>query len=124
MVETRSKLKDVFVRALVIFGAIAIAVPAAAPSPIQFEEIAKKAGLQFTLRKAAAGQFHKIELTGGGPRFMLEALIEFNLLPCGRAAYREPCRPRPYRPRRAVIGFRWGRACRSELSLWYRTILS
>ena len=95
MVETRSKLKDVFVRALVIFGAIAIAVPAAAPSPIQFEEIAKKAGLQFTLRNAAAGQFHKIELTGGGPRFMLEALIEFNLLPCGRAAYREPCRPRP-----------------------------
>ena len=42
----------------------------AGPSPtspqIRFEEIAAKAGLQFVLRNGAAGQFHQIELTGGG----------------------------------------------------------
>ena len=60
-------------RALVFFGAIAIAVPAVAPGLIQFEEIAKKAGLNFTFHNAAAGQFHQIELTGGGV-----AVIDYN----------------------------------------------
>ncbi len=36
------------------------------PGPIRFEKIAAKSGLNFTLRNAAAGKFHQIELTGGG----------------------------------------------------------
>ncbi|HEY3838213.1 MAG TPA: CRTAC1 family protein [Bryobacteraceae bacterium] len=45
---------------------LASAGPAAAPSPIRFEEVAQKAGLHFILRNGATGQFHQIELTGGG----------------------------------------------------------
>jgi enediyne biosynthesis protein E4 len=37
-----------------------------APAQITFEEIAKKAGLNFTLKNAAGGQFHQIELMPGG----------------------------------------------------------
>ena len=44
----------------------------AAP-PIRFEEVAAQAGLKFTLRNAAAGGFHQIELTGGGV-----AVIDYN----------------------------------------------
>ncbi len=62
-----------FVRPQIIFAAIAIAVPATAPSRIRFEEIAQKAGLHFTLRNAAAGKFHQIELTGGGV-----AVLDYN----------------------------------------------
>ncbi len=58
---------------LVLFGALAAAVPVVAPSLIRFDEIAQKAGLQFTLRNAAAGQFHQIELTGGGV-----AVLDYN----------------------------------------------
>jgi hypothetical protein len=49
----------------------------AGPSPtvpsIRFEEIAAKAGLQFVLRNGASGQFHQIELTGGGV-----AILDYN----------------------------------------------
>ncbi len=38
---------------------------AAAP-PIAFEEVARKAGLLFVLKNAESGQFHQIELMGGG----------------------------------------------------------
>ena len=58
---------------LVLFGALAAAVPVVAPSLIRFDEIAQKAGLQFMLRNAAAGQFHQIELTGGGV-----AVLDYN----------------------------------------------
>jgi hypothetical protein len=47
--------------------------PTARPPSIRFEEIAAKAGLQFTLRNGAAGQFHQIELTGGGV-----AVLDYN----------------------------------------------
>src|SRR4051794_19124857 len=43
------------------------------PAGIRFEEIAAKAGLQFQLRNAATGQFHQIELTGGGV-----AVLDYN----------------------------------------------
>jgi len=43
-----------------------IAPPASQPAAIRFEEIAEKAGLRFELRNGATGQFHQIELTGGG----------------------------------------------------------
>ena len=43
------------------------------PSQLRFTEIAGKAGLQFTLRNAAAGQFRQIELTGGGV-----AVLDYN----------------------------------------------
>ena len=56
----------------VIFLA-AFARPAVAPSLIRFEEVAHKSGLHFTLRNAAAGQFHQIELTGGGV-----AVLDYN----------------------------------------------
>jgi hypothetical protein len=53
---------------------IAAAVRSAAPAEgIRFEEIAGKAGLRFQLRNAAAGQFHQIELTGGGV-----AVLDYN----------------------------------------------
>ena len=63
-----------FVRAstCLIFLA-AFARPAVAPSLIRFEEVAHKSGLHFTLRNAAAGQFHQIELTGGGV-----AVLDYN----------------------------------------------
>ena len=56
----------------VIFLA-AFARPAVAPSLIRFEEVAHKSGLHFTLRNAATGQFHQIELTGGGV-----AVLDYN----------------------------------------------
>ena len=43
-----------------------VAGPSTTPPLIRFEEIAAKSGLQFVLRNGAAGQFHQIELTGGG----------------------------------------------------------
>ena len=43
-----------------------VAGPAATAPTIRFEEIAAKSGLRFELRNAAAGEFHQIELTGGG----------------------------------------------------------
>ena len=43
-----------------------VAGNSAAPPSIRFQEVAAKAGLQFELRNGAAGQFHQIELTGGG----------------------------------------------------------
>ena len=43
-----------------------MAGPASAPPPIRFEEIAAKAGLRFELQNTASGEFHQIELTGGG----------------------------------------------------------
>ena len=39
---------------------------AMAPAQIRFEEIAKKAGLDFRLKNAAAGRFHQVELMLGG----------------------------------------------------------
>src|SRR5882757_8587797 len=45
---------------------IAAASLFAAQPQIQFEEIGKKAGLNFQLRNAAAGQFRQIELMPGG----------------------------------------------------------
>lgn len=50
-----------------------IAVPASSPPPIRFEEIAKKSGLNFELRNDAHGEFHQIELTGGGV-----AVLDYN----------------------------------------------
>ena len=48
-------------------AAACLALSAAAPpSPIRFEEIAAKAGLQFQLHNGAAGGFHQIELMPGG----------------------------------------------------------
>ncbi len=43
-----------------------LAHSAVKPAQIRFAEVAGGAGLNFTLRNAAAGQFHQIELTGGG----------------------------------------------------------
>ena len=40
--------------------------PSAAPPSIRFDEVAASAGLNFVLRNGASGQFHQIELTGGG----------------------------------------------------------
>jgi enediyne biosynthesis protein E4 len=51
--------------ALVLLGG-GVAGNTAAPPSIRFQEVAAKAGLQFELRNGAAGQFHQIELTGGG----------------------------------------------------------
>jgi hypothetical protein len=45
----------------------------ATPPSIRFEAIAAKAGLRFVLRNGAAGQFHQIELTGGGV-----AVLDYN----------------------------------------------
>lgn len=60
--------------AFALAGVGAQAGHSAAPQPqIRFEEIAAKAGLQFTLRNAASGQFHQIELTGGGV-----AVLDYN----------------------------------------------
>ena len=56
--------------ALVFAG---FAGPTASPPQIRFEEIAAKVGLRFELRNAAAGQFHQIELTGGGV-----AVLDYN----------------------------------------------
>jgi hypothetical protein len=49
---------------LVVLGGVA--GPAATPPSIRFQEVAAKSGLRFELRNGATGQFHQIELTGGG----------------------------------------------------------
>ena len=49
-----------------VFLCCGVAGPSTAPPPIRFEEIAAKAGLRFELHNGASGQFHQIELTGGG----------------------------------------------------------
>jgi hypothetical protein len=41
--------------------------------PIRFDEIAAKSGLRFELHNGATGQFHQIELTGGGV-----AVLDYN----------------------------------------------
>ena len=56
---------------LLLFGGVA--GPAAAPPNIRFQEVAAKSGLRFELRNGAAGQFHQIELTGGGV-----AVLDYN----------------------------------------------
>ena len=53
-----------FFAALFLFAAVA--GPAQLATTIRFEEVAAKAGLKFVLQNGAAGQFHQIELTGGG----------------------------------------------------------
>ena len=40
--------------------------PAATPASIRFEEVASKARLKFEFRNGESGDFHQIELTGGG----------------------------------------------------------
>ena len=52
---------------------VAAADTSPALSAIRFEEIASKAGLSFVLRNGASGQFHQIELTGGGV-----AVLDYN----------------------------------------------
>jgi len=47
--------------------------PAKTQAPIRFEEVAAKSGLRFELRNGATGQFHQIELTGGGV-----AVLDYN----------------------------------------------
>ncbi len=59
-------LKGLPMRFLAIFFLCTAAGPYSAPASIRFEEIAAKAGLQFVLRNGASGQFHQVELTGGG----------------------------------------------------------
>jgi enediyne biosynthesis protein E4 len=49
---------------VLLFGGVA--GPAATPPSIHFKEVAAKSGLRFELRNGASGQFHQIELTGGG----------------------------------------------------------
>ena len=56
---------------LLLFGGVA--GPAATPPSIRFEEVAAKSGLRFELRNGASGQFHQIELTGGGV-----AVLDYN----------------------------------------------
>jgi hypothetical protein len=56
---------------LLLFGGVA--GPAPAPPNIRFQEVAAKAGLRFELRNGASGQFHQIELTGGGV-----AVLDYN----------------------------------------------
>ena len=58
--------------AVVLMCGGAAGLSATLPS-IRFEEIAAKAGLRFVLRNGAAGQFHQIELTGGGV-----AVLDYN----------------------------------------------
>jgi hypothetical protein len=50
-----------------------VAGPAATPSSIRFKEVAASSGLRFVLRNGASGQFHQIELTGGGV-----AVLDYN----------------------------------------------
>jgi hypothetical protein len=47
--------------------------PAPTPGSIRFEEVARRAGLNFELRNGATGQFHQIELTAGGV-----AVLDYN----------------------------------------------
>ena len=41
-------------------------MPSSVLGQIRFEEIAKKAGLDFRLKNAASGRFHQVELMPGG----------------------------------------------------------
>jgi hypothetical protein len=50
----------------------AVTGPAATPS-IRFKEVAASSGLRFELRNGASGEFHQIELTGGGV-----AVLDYN----------------------------------------------
>uniref|UniRef100_Q01PC2 ASPIC/UnbV domain protein n=1 Tax=Solibacter usitatus (strain Ellin6076) TaxID=234267 RepID=Q01PC2_SOLUE len=50
----------------ILMGVLLLGLAGAAPAQIQFEEIAKKAGLGFRLHNSAAGKFHQIELMPGG----------------------------------------------------------
>ena len=50
----------------------AVSAAAAAPS-IRFKEVAASSGLRFELRNGASGEFHQIELTGGGV-----AVLDYN----------------------------------------------
>jgi hypothetical protein len=56
---------------MLLFGGVA--GPVATPPPIRFQEVAAKSGLRFQLRNGASGQFHQIELTGGGV-----AVLDYN----------------------------------------------
>jgi len=53
-------------RACTIIAVVWCALVSQAKAQIQFEEIAKKAGLNFQLKNAAAGRFHQVELMLGG----------------------------------------------------------
>jgi hypothetical protein len=53
-------------RVFVIAGLAAFTLIADTRGQIQFEEIARKAGLNFTLQNSASGRFHSIELMVGG----------------------------------------------------------
>jgi enediyne biosynthesis protein E4 len=59
-----------FITVVLLSGAVT--GPAATPS-IRFKEIAASSGLRFELRNGASGQFHQIELTGGGV-----AVLDYN----------------------------------------------
>jgi hypothetical protein len=54
-----------FARKVSIFAGVWASL-AMAPAQIRFEEIARKAGLDFRLKNAAAGRFHQVELMLGG----------------------------------------------------------
>src|SRR6202035_464921 len=61
-------------RRLIVFAFFLAGSVGTAPAPqIRFEEIARKAGLQFQVKNGAEGQFHQIELTGGGV-----AVLDYN----------------------------------------------
>jgi hypothetical protein len=48
------------------FAIAVCAMPHPAMAQIRFEEIARKAGLDFRLKNAASGRFHQVELMPGG----------------------------------------------------------
>jgi hypothetical protein len=59
---------------LVTLGLLVASSPGAPPAPaIRFEEIARKAGLNFAYRNGAKGGFNQIELMGGGV-----AVLDYN----------------------------------------------
>jgi hypothetical protein len=60
---------------LLAFGFVlgGVAGPASTPPGIRFREVASHSGLRFELRNGATGQFHQIELTGGGV-----AVLDYN----------------------------------------------
>src|SRR3954471_10343851 len=56
---------------LMVLGGVA--GPASTPPAIRFQEGASKSRLRFEVRNGATGQFHQIELTGGGV-----AVLDYN----------------------------------------------
>src|ERR1035438_1199223 len=59
---------------LVTFGLLVASCPGTPPAPaIRFEEIARKAGLNFELRNGAKGRFNQVELMLGGV-----AVLDYN----------------------------------------------